>query len=117
MVDDLQKVTAETVAKAVRAGDVFALDLLRETIELLSIGVGSIISVLAPQALIFGGGVSSGFGELLLQPLREQLQRQVHIIPVDEIQILPAALGADSGLYGAIALGARALEGTKVPSV
>jgi glucokinase len=117
MVDDVQKITAETVAEAVRAGDVFALELLEETIAFLSLGVGGIISVLAPQALIFGGGVSSGFGELLLQPLREQLKRQVHIVPVDEIQIVPAALGADSGLYGAIALGARELAGKKVPTL
>lgn len=111
MVDDIHKITAETVAEAVRAGDVFARELLDETIAFLSIGVGGVISVLAPQALIFGGGVSTGFGELLLQPLREQLKLQVHIIPVDDIQILPAALGADSGLYGAIALGAQALAG------
>src|SRR6266550_7384326 len=80
----------------------------RETISLLAVGIGSIIALLAPQAVILGGGVTAGAGELLLEPLRDELKERVRILPVEEVRILQAGLGTDSGLYGALALASSA---------
>ncbi|MCU1263716.1 MAG: glucokinase [Acidobacteria bacterium] len=108
MVSDTELVTAKTVADAVREGDELACTVWRETIRLMAVGIGSIVALLVPQAVILGGGVAAGAGELLLQPLREELQQRVHIVSMNSFKILQAGLGADSGLYGALALGSRA---------
>jgi glucokinase len=110
MVADIEDVTAKTVEEAARAGDELAGTIWRETISFLAIGVGSIVALLAPQAVILGGGVAAGAGEFLLQPLREELNERVRILVMSEVRILQAGLGANSGIYGALVLGARALQ-------
>ena len=77
-------------------------------------GIGSIIALLAPQAVILGGGVTAGAGELLLEPLRDELKERVRILPVEEVRILQAGLGTDSGLYGALALAGIKDEGGRM---
>jgi glucokinase len=100
----INDVTARTVIQGVRSGDELACKIWNETVSLMAIGIGSIVAVLAPQAVILGGGVAVGAGELLLQPLRTALRERVRI--VDQPRLLTAGLGADSALYGALALGA-----------
>jgi glucokinase len=103
MVQDAREVTAETVAVAAQRGDTLAREIWDETIFYLSIGVGNIISVLAPEAIIIGGGVSSS-GEQLLGPLRRMVAERMRMLPSEKIRIVRAALGEESGLYGALAL-------------
>jgi glucokinase len=66
-------------------------------------GLGNAITIIAPDVLIIGGGISSA-GNLLLDPLREMVPTFVSMIPPECIKIVPAALGSESGLYGAVAL-------------
>ena len=110
LVDDIKQVSAKTVADAAREGDEMAGAVWQETVSLMAIGIGSIVALLAPQAIILGGGVSAGAGEFLLQPLRAELNQRVHIINMEGVQVLQAAFGADSGLYGALALAAGSLH-------
>jgi len=104
------ELTARTVVEALRDGDEVAQHIWQETIAFMAIGISSIVALLAPQAVILGGGVAAGAGELLLKPLREGLKEHVHIIPIDRVQILGAGLGADSGLYGTLALASDLLK-------
>jgi hypothetical protein len=41
--------------------------------------------------------------------LREALSRRVCLVPMDQVSVVPAALGADSGLKGAAALAMNTL--------
>ncbi len=100
----VKQLTASEVVAAVREGDEVAGEIWRETIELMANGIGSIIALLAPQAVILGGGVAAGAGELLLGPLRAELKQRVRIVNMNSVAVLGAGLGADSGLYGALAL-------------
>jgi glucokinase len=100
-------ITAAKVVEAARNGDRLAAALWSETIRYLALGVGNIIAMLAPEAIIFGGGVST-VGEQLLRPLRQRLNEQVRMAPVEDIHLLQAGLGPESGLYGAISLVADA---------
>jgi glucokinase len=112
MVKDPSEVTAQTVAVAAQRGDTLAREVWDEAVYYLSIGVGNIISVLAPEAIIIGGGVSSS-GEQLLGPLRLMVAERVRMLPVEKIRIVRAALGEDSGLHGALALGRRTVRSQK----
>ncbi|HEX8774142.1 MAG TPA: ROK family protein [Pyrinomonadaceae bacterium] len=104
MAGEINAVTAKVVAEAVRTGDKLAAEIWDETTYYLAVGISNIINVLAPEAVILGGGVSTA-GELLLEPLRRQVQSRNTMLPPDKINILQAALGGDSGSYGALILG------------
>ena len=104
----LKEVTAHAVAEAARAGDPVAVEVWDETIKYLALGLGNIIAALAPEAIILGGGVSTA-GDHLLVPLRRRVRESVKIAPVEEVRIVQAALGGDSGAYGALILGRQAL--------
>lgn len=104
----LKEITARAVAEAARAGDAVASEVWDETVEYLALGLGNVIAALAPEAVILGGGVSTA-GDQLLVPLRERIRRSVKIAPVEAVRIEQAALGGDSGVYGALILGRQAL--------
>jgi len=105
------ELTAHAVASAARAGDTLATKVWYDTIRYLSIGVGNLFNLLAPEAIIIGGGVSAA-SEFLFEPLREQVRARVRMLPPDKINILQASLGGDSGIYGACMLGQSALDET-----
>lgn len=108
-VRDVEQLTARIVVDAARSGDRLATEVWHETIELMAIGIGSIVVLLSPQAVILGGGVTAGAGDFLLRPLRDALREHVHIINAREWSLLPAGLGSESGIHGALVLAARAL--------
>ena len=56
---DKQLINAEMIAKAWRAGDPLASEVLRETADLLSIWLGNVIDLLEPDVIVVGGGVRS----------------------------------------------------------
>lgn len=95
------------VAQAAAEGDPAAAALWRETIEFLAIGLGNVVTTLAPDLVVLGGGVTA-VGEALFAPLRERLAARVRMLPVDRLALRPSALGAEVGLYGAIAVALEA---------
>ena len=102
-VQNIEQITAKHIAEAAAEGDPLAIDIWEETIFYLSIGLGNLIVMFEPEAIILGGGVSMT-GEQLFRPLQEQISNHVKILPAEKIQILHAGLGAESGIYGALAL-------------
>ncbi len=69
----------------------------------LALGLKSCIMLLNPARIVIGGGISKA-GDALFVPLREELRRQITGWSRARIDVVPAALGDDSVLYGALAL-------------
>lgn len=109
MVDSPDEVTAQIVAAAARQGDRLARDVWDEMIYFLSIGVGNIITTLAPEVVILGGGVAAS-GEQLLGPLRPLVSQRVRMLPVERVKIVQADLAGESGVYGALAIARQAMS-------
>ena len=105
--ENLDEITAETVVEAVKSGDETARRIWDETIKFLAIGIGNAITLIAPEAVIIGGGVSSA-GELLLAPLRREIGKNVTMVPVEKVEILQASLSSESGVCGALMLAHQA---------
>ena len=92
--------STKELVNAAASGDDFAKDVWIRSVRELACGIGSIINILDPQAVIIGGGISRA-GEDLLVPLRNELS-QVEWRPNDCcVPIIPAALGEWSGAFGA----------------
>jgi glucokinase len=69
----------------------------------LALGLKAAIMLLNPARIVIGGGISKA-GESLFGPLREELRRQITGWSRARIDVVPAALGDDSVLWGALAL-------------
>lgn len=104
-----EDVTAKSVVEAVKKGDEIALEIWDETVRFLAIGIGNAITTIAPQAVILGGGISMS-GEILFEPLQRYLAENVHMLPIEKVKILPAALGSESGVCGALILAQQAVN-------
>lgn len=109
METDINQVSAKTVVEAVRQNDKLAVEIWDETCRFLAIGIANSITLLAPEAVVIGGGVSLA-GEILFAPLRRLVPQYVSMIPADKINILPAKLGSESGVCGALMLAKKAFS-------
>jgi glucokinase len=69
----------------------------------LALGLKACIMLLNPSRIVIGGGISNA-GEALFGPLRAELDRQITAWSGARIDVVAAALGDDSVLYGALAL-------------
>ncbi|HEX5828365.1 MAG TPA: ROK family protein [Candidatus Limnocylindrales bacterium] len=99
----------EAVARA-RDGDERALDGLAQTGRYLGIGIANLVTILSPDRIVLGGGVSAA-GDLLFEPIRAELRRRVKTTSLDEVTVVVAELGTWAGAIGAAVHGAeRAAE-------
>ena len=69
----------------------------------LALGLKAAIMLLNPARIVIGGGISKA-GDALFSPLRAELRRTITDWSRARIDVVPAALGDDSVLYGALAL-------------
>jgi glucokinase len=69
----------------------------------LARGLKAAIMILNPARVIIGGGIAKA-GDALFVPLRAELNRQLTPWSRARRDVVPAALGDDAILYGALAL-------------
>ena len=69
----------------------------------LALGLKACIMLLNPARIVIGGGIGKA-GEALFGPLRAELRRAITNWSAARIEVVPAALGDASVLYGALAL-------------
>jgi glucokinase len=98
---NLETLTALQISQAAVQGDELAQQALRQSGWALGIGIGNVANLINPQRFVLGGGVTKS-GELFWQTL-QQTARQT-ALPEVHFEIVPAALGDDAPLWGAIVL-------------
>jgi glucokinase len=69
----------------------------------LALGLKSCIMLLNPARIVIGGGIARA-GEALFEPLRGELRMHITAWSRARIDVVPAALGDDSVLWGTLAL-------------
>jgi glucokinase len=105
------QLTAEQVGKAAQEGDPYAIWVLQQTWPYLAEGICQMITLLCPRRIIIGGGVSLIGEALLFQPLRKLVAERVFQPFAGCYEIVPAALGEEVVVHGALALARRRLSG------
>ena len=99
-------VEGRTAFQAAQAGDETALAVCRQYVEYLADGTISLINILRPEAVAIGGGVAAAPEYLLLEPLREIVDRESFSSHGGiTTRVLRAELGNDAGIIGAAMLG------------
>ena len=92
---------AKEVAERVQAGDPAALSVWADAVDALATAIAWTGGVISPQAVVVGGGMASA-GDLLLDPLREQLAIKMNILKAPEL--VQAQLGDEAGCLGSALL-------------
>jgi glucokinase len=96
--------STEQVALAARRGDSLARTVLDRASRAMAFGLAQATTLLAPQRIILGGGVSLIGPELWFEPIRRELDRLVFPLFRETYDLVPAELGEEVVLHGALAL-------------
>jgi len=75
----------------------------------LAMGLKAAIMLLNPARIVIGGGIAKA-GDTLFVPLRRELRRQITSWSRARIDVVPAGLGDDSVLWGALVLAEEKLS-------
>jgi glucokinase len=102
---------AQAAVAAARGGDPIACDALERAARYTGMGVANLVSALDPEVVVLGGGLMSGAGDLLLEPIRAEVRRWAQPIAASRCRIELSALGDSAGVLGAARLALDALGG------
>ncbi len=98
-----REVTGPLVTELAHDGDEAARRVLRSLGEHLGVAVAGFVNIFNPEVVVVGGGLVAA-GELLLEPAREQVAERALVPARDQVRIVPAHFGDESGMLGAAAL-------------
>lgn len=93
----LENISAEEVFKAARKGEIWAKEILSETVDYLAQAIAFINQLLDPDVIILGGGVSRE-ADLLIQPILDRLQGSIPSLP----RIEASRMGYQASVTGSI---------------
>ena len=103
---DPERITAQMVSEAAAQGDELAQEVLDRAAKMLGLGIANAINLINPQRVTVGGGVVK-IGPAWMEKVRAAARADA--MPDCPVEIVVAALGDDSPLWGAIALAEAAL--------
>lgn len=96
--------TAAEVAAAAASGNEAARRVLDAAVRAYGWALAQMITLLAPNVVVIGGGVSLAGEELFFAPLRRYVDRYVFPPHQGTFRIVPSALGEEVVLHGALAI-------------
>lgn len=97
-------ITAAEVGRRAQSGDEVCRNVLGEAWESLSTSLSHVIALLCPRRIVIGGGVSLLGEAQLFGPVRGKVNARVFKPFAGLTDIVPAALGEEVVVHGAIAL-------------
>ena len=100
---ELSKITMVTLGEAAAEGDKLALETIAEQGRLLGIWLGGMVSVLDPEIIVIGGGVSL-LGNLLFKEIRKSVISHTINIFANKTPVVQAKLKRDVGIFGAASI-------------
>lgn len=105
--NDPDKLNTKIVAQAAAEGNPLAKEVLEHSRDVLAWAIAQAVTLLAPQCVVIGGGVALIGESLFFQPLRESVARYVFPPFAGKFRILPAEVGEEVVVQGALALAKR----------
>jgi glucokinase len=105
LIEDKGRMTSGVLAKALRKGDPLVSEVMSRVQWHLGLHAASIVNLIDPEMIVFGGGVVEALGDEFLEPVRVTA-RQYYIQQTDaeKVRIVPAELGDYAGVLGAAVL-------------
>lgn len=98
-----ENVTSYEVFREAEKGDIVATDILDRSLNYLGICVANTITSFDPEMVVIGGGVSKG-GDIVFERVQQVVNERCFEAMAEACKIVPAGLGTDAGVIGAVAL-------------
>jgi glucokinase len=102
------ELTAKIVGQAACENNLIARDVLYHACQALGWAIAQVITLVSPEVVVVGGGVSLIGEEHFFGPLRQAVDRYVFPPLGGTFQLLPASLGEEMVVFGALALASQA---------
>jgi len=107
---DRTRITTRIIAQAAAQGDRLSRDLLGDATDTLGWALAQAKTLINPARIVIGGGVSLIGQELFFEPVREACRAEVFPPFGENAEIVPAALGEEVVIHGALALARNAFH-------
>jgi len=107
--NNIEDVTAESVAAAALNGNYLARFIMDQAAEALIAGCASLINIFSPRRIVFGGGVIDGYEELI-ETVERGISRRTLSAALSDFDIVKAELGSDAGVIGAAVSARRMIK-------
>jgi glucokinase len=105
----IEQLSGRMVVDAAAAGNAAAQGIFAHALQTLGWAVAQMITLIAPQVVVIGGGVPLAGETMFFAPLRREVARYVFPPLANSYAIVPAALGEEVVVHGALAVAARNL--------
>lgn len=103
---DIAQIRSAALARAVKS-DPAVKAIVRSAIQHLSMGVVTMVHLMAPDVIVLGGGMVEAMPELFVDEVTKMTRQRVLPAYRDVFKVLPAKLGDDAGVMGAAAWAQR----------
>ncbi|MGE0042280.1 MAG: ROK family protein [Vicinamibacterales bacterium] len=97
---DFGRLAAADILAAARDGDGVSVSVVRDTARYVGMAVANLASVADPEVIVLGG-LLAAWGDLVLEPIRAEVQRRLGPRQGATIRVELAALGDDAVALGA----------------
>jgi glucokinase len=105
----IEQLSGRMVVDAAFAGNAAAQGIFAHALQTLGWAVAQMITLVAPQVVVIGGGVPLAGEAMFFAPLRREVARYIFPPLAKLYAIVPAALGEKVVVHGALAVASRAL--------
>jgi glucokinase len=92
--------TARQLCALAERGEPHALKAVRRTAHYLGLGLANLVTLYIPECIALGGGLMQAY-PLFKHQVEATIQQNCGLVPHELVRLVPAALGADTGLVGA----------------
>jgi glucokinase len=105
----LAMLSLPALIEAANDGNAIVQDAVRDAGMYLGIAIANLINIMNPSVVVIGGPVM-GFGELLLDRVREEVRQRALWDALRGVAIVASTLNDDAGTIGAAALFLKTLD-------
>ena len=103
----IEQLSGRMVVEAAAAGNAAARQIFARALQTFGWAIAQMITLVAPQVVVVGGGVPLAGEAMFFAPLRHQVARYVFPPLAHAYSIVPAALGEEVVVHGALAVARR----------
>ncbi|HEY8349109.1 MAG TPA: ROK family transcriptional regulator [Clostridiales bacterium] len=109
-IENIDEITLEDIAKAARAGDAAAMNVLEEATRYIGIALSNLINTLNPSMIVLGKDFTV-YGDLVLGTLRSIIDAKALRRPASNVEIVISKLGERASTLGAAIIPLKKLFG------
>ncbi len=105
---DISDIRSGAIRESIQAGEKAIEEILSDACEYLGVAVVTIVHLMAPDLIVFGGGLIEAVPEFMLKNIEKAARHRIMPSLRDEFKIVEAELGDNAGVLGAAALAEQA---------